>query len=422
MDILSGLFKQIHKIQIDDIFKQSLNVIQMQLLKPNNSKKSLEYKSSGTDHITVDQINDSVNVHVQHNMKLMDQISVDQVSSNTVEVEYVFYEKHKKNIEMNDSCIQIGANGKIIVRDLSKISEQKNKILYTTTHKPIKKKINESISFSGGGYNCVYHLGIVKYIFENSILFKDLKYLGASGGAGIASIALCYESESESTKLTIINDILRDIIGMRLMNLKLSEQVARYSSILERYIDEEKFNKYIKRKNRCYISITDVSDIIPKNIIMNNFETYEQYIESLRGSACIPLLLDDTIRTVDGKWCLDGGLSNNIPVINEHTLRISCLNYPLMKADIYPKIICELKYSFISPEEKYIMNMFNLGYNDMEQYMREYKEQKNKNNYIGQCVKCLTDDPSISPSISPSPSPSLSPSMLPIPSGPIFVS
>ena len=31
----------------------------------------------------------------------------------------------------------------------------------------------DSICFSGGGYNCTYHLGIAKYIFENIETFKS---------------------------------------------------------------------------------------------------------------------------------------------------------------------------------------------------------------------------------------------------------
>lgn len=398
MDILGGIIKHLHNFNVDNIFKQSMNAIQRQLVihTSTHSKKTVEYKDSSLDQISVDQIviyqDDELKTENEMlGMRLRDQITINQVSVNRTEIQFNESNKQKRKTEMNESCIHIGNNGKLIIRDPSK-TDHRNKIIHKISDN--KNKVKESISFSGGGYNCVYHLGVVKYIFENPELFQDIKYLGASGGAGIASIALCYESEPQ--KLMIIDDIIKDIISMRSMNLKLSEQVEKYSSILERYIDEDKFNKYIKRRSRCYISVTDVSDIIPKNVIMNNFESYKQYMESLKASACIPLLLDDTIRTVDGKWCLDGGLSNNIPVINDQTLKISCLNYPLMRADIYPKVICELKYSFISPEEKYIMNMFNLGYNDMEQYMKEYKqntEQSKKISDVDQCIKCLIEDP-----------------------------
>jgi hypothetical protein len=333
-------------------------------------------------------------------MKLRDQISVDQISTHwtkTNVTESQIFDLRRKTkteietVNMNGSCIHIDDRGKIVLRDMKAFDNKK-----TIIHKSSKmnKMMNRSISFSGGGYNCVYHLGIVKYIFENPDLFHGVKYLGASGGAGIASLALCYGSDPN--KLMIINDILEDIISIRGLNLKLSEQVEKYSGILEKYINENKFNLFIKRNNRCYISITDVSDILPKNVIMNNFESYEQYLESLRASACIPILLDDKIRTVDGKWCLDGGLSNNMPIIDESTLKISCLNYPLMRADIYPKNTCELRYSFISPEKKYIIDMFDLGYKDMELYMKNFKQrhQHDKNNEeIDQCIKCLIEDP-----------------------------
>lgn len=225
----------------------------------------------------------------------------------------------------------------------------------------------ESISFSGGGYNCVYHIGIVKYIFENPKLFMNTKYLGASGGAGIIAIILCYENDVN--KFAIINKLLNEIILMNDRNLKFYEQVAKYSTIIESFIDEERFNKYIKNSNRCHISVTNISFIIPINIIKTKFITYTQFIETLKASACIPFIFDNMIRTIDGISYIDGGLTNNNPILNDNTIKISCINYPLMNAHVYPRVICELKYSFYAPAKNYILNMCDLGYCDIEKYM-----------------------------------------------------
>ena len=59
-----------------------------------------------------------------------------------------------------------------------------SKRLTSTGSKVLPNKCNESISFSGGGYTCAYHLGVLKYIFENNEIFKNTICLGASGGAG----------------------------------------------------------------------------------------------------------------------------------------------------------------------------------------------------------------------------------------------
>lgn len=229
-----------------------------------------------------------------------------------------------------------------------------------------ERKIYSSISFSGGGYNCIYHLGVVKYIFKNPNKFKNIKYLGASGGAGIIGIILCYENDIN--RLNILKCIIREIIDIDNHTLMLHEQVKIYMSILEKYIDEKRFNKFIKNKNRCHISVTEITNIIPKNVIIKKFTSYEHYKDVLHASACVPYLLDDKIKTIDNKKYLDGGFSNNIPVLDINTLKISCLNYPLMDADIYPKILTNIWNCFNKPSKNYMLNMLDLGYNDILKY------------------------------------------------------
>lgn len=233
----------------------------------------------------------------------------------------------------------------------------------------------ESISFSGGGYNCVYHLGCVKYIFENEELFKNTIYLGASGGAGIIALLLSYEHDEN--KFDLLDAILDAISSFQEKNLKFYEHVEEYSELLFAFANETRFNKFIKNTNRCHISLTNVTYFIPINEVKCDYNTYTHFIETIKASACIPFILDGAVRTIDNKKYIDGGLSNNMPMLNEKTIRISCLNYPLLSADIYPKEIYELKYSFFPPTKEYIMNMFNLGYEDMKKFMDKRKFVKN---------------------------------------------
>lgn len=280
------------------------------------------------------------------------------------------------NIKMCKKYINSNLNHILNINSKSKIMDTYHDIIFDGhTSKDLSK---DSVSFSGGGYNCVYHLGVIKYIFENQYLFKNTKFLGASGGAGIVSLILAYENNEY--KFDTLNNILNDIIELNKLDIKLQEQVEKYTQIICNYIDEDKFNKCIKNSNRCYISLTDVTYLIPSNVIKYNFKTYDEFISTLRASACIPFLLDNKIRNIDGRYYLDGGLSNNLPILSNKTIRISCLNYPFLQADIYPKIISEIGYSFYPPNKNYILNLYDLGYSDMFEFMIKYK--KNVNNFL----------------------------------------
>jgi hypothetical protein len=252
----------------------------------------------------------------------------------------------------------------------------------------------ESLSFSGGGYNCMYHMGVVRYIFENPELFKGTKYLGASGGAGIMAIVLCFESDPDRFK--IIDKLINEVVLMNGKGLKLYQQVDEYINILCSFITLEKFDKYIKNSDRCHISVTDVTRIIPYNDVKTKFCSYSQFLGMLKATACIPFILDDTIREVDSRRYLDGGLSNNLPVLNDKTIKVSCLNYPLLKADIYPKDICELKYAFTPPPKSYIMNMHDLGYNNIKERLKDTKktvDQNTRERELDACIIEMVGDP-----------------------------
>lgn len=233
---------------------------------------------------------------------------------------------------------------------------------------------NGSISFSGGGYNCIYHMGIVKYIFEHNELFTNTTYLGASGGAGVAVFTLCYQDDPNRMK--ILKFVIDKIIEMESSAKSLSDQVDQYTNILLEFIDQDRFNLRVKGQNRLMISLTDVSSVVPKNKIINEFRDL-QYLESvIRASACVPILLDNKIRKVDEVSYLDGGFTNNLPIRDENTIRISCIGYPGIRAEIKPSKFLDIKSCFMHPGETELHNVMAQGYIDMVEYLTEYTDHR----------------------------------------------
>jgi hypothetical protein len=244
---------------------------------------------------------------------------------------------------------------------------------------PIKSDIipdisNGSISFSGGGYNCAYHLGVVKYIFEHPNIFTNTIYLGASGGSGIAVIVLAYQNDFN--RMSVLNSIIQDIINLENENYTLSEQVDKYTNILLGYIDQNRFEKYILNSDKLRISLTNLSDrdyvYVPTNEIISKIDTLDHLAKAIRASACIPGFLDDHVRTIDNKSYLDGGLTNNLPVIDEQTIRVSCINYPTLKAEVHPNKYLDIMKCFTHPGKDHIIKMSEDGYLEFLKFMQDY--------------------------------------------------
>ena len=317
-----------------------------QLITINKEKKKNELKERNEEYL--------LSIHSTHN------------KSNHIKANENIIYISSKDLSKSDICIE----------DISEKIED-------ITEKIEKNKINtESISFSGGGYNCMYHMGVLRYIFENTHLFKNTIYLGASGGAGICAIALCFESDPD--RLNILKQMICDVIAIKSKKLNKSDQVKEYIANLINHITEEKFFKYIKGSDRCRISVTRISPyIFQLNEIKTNFISYVEFIETIKASACIPIILDDQIRKINNNKYIDGGLSNNFPSLNKNTIRISCLPYTIFKPHIYPTILFQLKYCFTPPDKNYILNMCDLGYNDIDKFMKDKKDkydQLNKDN------------------------------------------
>lgn len=241
-----------------------------------------------------------------------------------------------------------------------------------------KKHYVKSISFAGGGYNCAYHLGVLKYLFEHNdidiINYDNMSFLGASGGAGIALIAKMYIDKY--SRHDVLSNIIEDLIEMETLDLKLHEQVEYYSKMLFKYIDGYSDKEITQNINsKLSISLTDITDYIPKNVLISKFDDKEHLQEVIKASACVPILLDNDIREIKGRCYVDGGITNNIPCVDKKTtIRVSCMNYPLIDADVITKSYLPAMYTcFVHPGKDRILEMIQEGYDDFSEYIMKQK-------------------------------------------------
>jgi patatin-like phospholipase domain-containing protein 2 len=78
---------------------------------------------------------------------------------------------------------------------------------------------------------------------------------------------------------------------------------------------------HIRCNDRLHVSLTRVAD--RTNLIVSQFESREQLIDTLLASCFIPLLSGWLPPRLDGQLVFDGGYSDNVPVVQANTITVS---------------------------------------------------------------------------------------------------
>lgn len=134
-------------------------------------------------------------------------------------------------------------------------------------------ELNYNLSFSGCGFLCVYHTGVVAAIKEYAPQLTKNKVCGASAGAIAAAGIVCNVciSKAVSIILAVVNEANKGILGPVDYNFKLMDLVR---AGLE---DSLPSNAHILCTGKLIISLTRVSD--GKNVFIDQFDTREELIQ-----------------------------------------------------------------------------------------------------------------------------------------------
>nr|CAH0105739.1 unnamed protein product [Daphnia galeata] len=176
-----------------------------------------------------------------------------------------------------------------------------------------------NISFNGCGFMVMYHLGVVECLRKHGPADLHLKNVsGASSGVIPAVCLLC------NVPIAQITDYLLNIaILARSRPFGSFRPFAPYMNDLLRQ-GLEKFlpsDAHEKVNGKIHISVTRVTD--GANVILKNFDSRDELIQALTCSCYLPFffgLIPPKFRDV---YYMDGGLSNNLVVLDEHTITVS---------------------------------------------------------------------------------------------------
>uniref|UniRef100_A0A915AVN0 triacylglycerol lipase n=1 Tax=Parascaris univalens TaxID=6257 RepID=A0A915AVN0_PARUN len=174
-----------------------------------------------------------------------------------------------------------------------------------------------TLSFSGCGFLCIYHAGVCAAIKEYAPQLQRNKMAGASAGSIAAAGLLCNVciSEATSTILKVVTQARSRALGALHPAFNLIEVVrANLDATLP-------VNAHELCTGRLQISLTRERD--RKNVIVSEFKTKEELIQAILCSCFIPYYCGRIPPEFRGEQYLDGGWSDNQPVIDSNTVTIS---------------------------------------------------------------------------------------------------
>ena len=213
-----------------------------------------------------------------------------------------------------------------------------------------------SICFSSSGWAVTYYLGIAAYIQDNYNIDNTI-FLSCSGGI-LPSLLLCLNINIRDTfhKLKPIAELCNSGYFTP----------SQYSvKIIDFLLDIFPDNLCELIKNRIRLSVTKIPSFT--NEIIDKFDNIDELKNGIICSCYSPLFFPDLTPKYRESYYIDGGFSNNHPIIDENTIIISAF----FNQDINPEyklpIISRIYYPGNDTE---LNEIFNLG----------YKNAMNKNN------------------------------------------
>ncbi|KAM3968027.1 brummer [Aphomia sociella] len=250
-----------------------------------------------------------------------------------------------------------------------------------------------NLSFAGCGFLGIYHVGVAVCFKKYAPHLLLGKISGASFGALSACCLLCDLPIGELT-----SDVLRVVGEARAGSLGPFSPSFNIQNVLlegmEKYLPQD-VHKLVSGK--LHISLTRVYD--GKNVIVSEFPTREDLLQALLASCFVPVFSGMLPPRFHGIRYMDGGFSDNLPVLDENTITVSpfCGESDICPRDLSSQLFhvnvantsIELSKQNINrfarilfpPKPEVLSNMCKQGFDDALRFLH-------RNNMIS-CTRCL---------------------------------
>lgn len=181
----------------------------------------------------------------------------------------------------------------------------------------MKIRTRRSLSFSGCGFLGIYHVGVAVCLRQHAPQLLLERIAGASAGALAACCLIC-DLPLECMAgdfLRVVQEIQRHSLGAFSPWFNLPECLLEG---MRSWLPED---AHLLASGRLHISLTRVSD--RRNVVMSEFSSRQELLQALMCSCFIPGLSGLVPPQVRGVRYMDGAFSDNLPLLDEHTVTVS---------------------------------------------------------------------------------------------------
>ncbi|XP_076369555.1 1-acylglycerol-3-phosphate O-acyltransferase Pnpla3-like isoform X2 [Tachypleus tridentatus] len=250
-----------------------------------------------------------------------------------------------------------------------------------------------NLSFAGCGFLGLYHVGVASCFKEYAPQILVDKIAGASAGALAACCLICNVPLGEST-----TDVLKIAVKARARALGPFHPGFDINGILhDGLVNMFPDDVHLRSNGRLHVSVTRVSD--GENVLLTQFDSKEDLIQALLCSCFIPFYTGILPPKFHGVAYMDGGFSDNVPILDENTITVSPFSgesdicpqdssFSIMqislantKIAITPSNLYRVTRILFPPHPDILSKMCQQGFDDALKFLQRY-------NLIS-CMRCL---------------------------------
>lgn len=250
-----------------------------------------------------------------------------------------------------------------------------------------------NLSFAGCGFLGIYHVGVAVCFKKYAPHLLLDKISGASAGSLAAACLLCDLPLGAMTSdfFRVVNEARRHSLG------PFSPSFSIQSCLFEGLQKHLPPDVHKRVNGRLHISLTRVYD--GQNVIVSQFTSREDVLQALLCACFIPGFSGILPPRFRGVRYMDGGFSDNLPILDENTVTVSpfcgesdiCprdqssqlfhVNWANTSIEISKQNINRFVRILFPPRPEFLSKLCQQGFDDALQYLQ-------RNNLIN-CTKCV---------------------------------